>query len=58
MKAYKKKRYSGLRGKARWVRDKFRSLPSSVNKFYVEGKDIYIGLMRNVIGKGRRRRRR
>ena len=51
MKAYKKKRYSGLRGKARWVRDKFRSLPSSVNKFYVEGKDIYIGLMRNVIGK-------
>jgi hypothetical protein len=51
MKAYKKKRYSGIRGKARWVRDKFRSLPSVVNTFYVEGKDLYIGLMRVVIGK-------
>ena len=51
MKAYKKKRYSGLRGKARWVRDKFRSLPSSVNKFYEEGKAIYIGRMRDVIGR-------
>lgn len=51
MKAYKKKRYSGLRGKARWLRDKFRSLPSSVNKFYEEGKTIYLGLMTVVIGR-------
>ncbi|MEX2253088.1 MAG: hypothetical protein WD649_02960, partial [Thermoleophilaceae bacterium] len=51
MKAYKKKRYSGIRGKGRWLRDKFRSLPSVVNTFYVEGKTIYVGLMRTVIGK-------
>ncbi len=51
MRAYKKKRYSGIRGKARWVRDKFRSLPSVVNKFYEEGKAVYIGLMTKVIGR-------
>jgi hypothetical protein len=50
MKAYKKKRYSGVIGKGRWLRDKFRSLPPVVNKFYEEGKALYLGLMTGVIG--------
>ena len=29
--AYKDKRYSGLLGKGRWVKDQFAGLPSEVN---------------------------
>lgn len=45
MDAYKDRRYSGLRGAARWVRDKFKSLPSEVNQFYVDGREVYIRAM-------------
>jgi len=45
MKAYKSKRYSGLRGKYRWVRDKFKGLPSEVNKYFTEGRKVYVDAM-------------
>jgi len=45
MDAYKDRRYSGLRGAARWVRDKFKSLPSEVNQFYIDGREVYISAM-------------
>ena len=49
MSDYKDRRYSGLRGKARWVKDKFFDLPSEVNKFYEESRDQYIKDMDVVI---------
>ena len=42
MDAYKEKRYSGLAGKARWVKDLFADLPPEVNRFYEEGRSIYL----------------
>lgn len=50
MRNYKKKRYSGWRGKLRWGKDKLFSLPDYVNKFYVEGRNLYIKAMNKVIG--------
>jgi hypothetical protein len=49
MTAYKDDRYSGLRGKWRWVKDKFAGLPSEVNQFYVSGRELYISRMEGVI---------
>jgi hypothetical protein len=49
MSAYKKKRYSGWRGKLRWVRDKFVGMPSEVNAFYERGKAQYLKAMDVVI---------
>jgi|GEM_PF-706933 len=49
MSDYKDRRYSGLRGKARWVKDKFFDLPSEVNRFYEESRDQYIKDMDVVI---------
>ena len=49
MTAYKDDRYSGLRGKYRWVRDKFAGLPSDVNQFYVQGRELYLTRMEAVI---------
>ncbi len=49
MSDYKDKRYSGIRGKARWVRDLFADLPSEVNRFYEESRDQYIRDMDIVI---------
>lgn|GEM_PF-1685955 len=46
---YKRRRYSGLRGKYRWVRDKFRGLPEETKVFYEEGRDLFIGEMDRVI---------
>ena len=43
--AYKDRRYSGIRGAGRWIRDKFKSLPSEVNQFYVDGREVYIKAM-------------
>ncbi len=48
--AYKDDRYSGLRGKYRWVRDKFKGLPGEVNQFYAQGRDLYLARMEGVIG--------
>jgi hypothetical protein len=49
MDAYKDDRYSGIRGKARWIRDKFRGLPDEVNQFFVDGRQVYIDHMDTVI---------
>lgn len=49
MNAYKDRRYSGLAGKARWVRDLFLPLPSEVNAFYLEGRRLYINSMDRVL---------
>lgn len=50
MRAYKKKRYSGVIGKGRWLKDKFCDLPKYVNTFYVTGRNLYIDAMNKVIG--------
>ena len=39
--AYKSRRYSGLRGKYRWVRDKFKGLPEAANKEYDASQKVY-----------------
>ncbi|MFF2376523.1 hypothetical protein ACFVUW_19295 [Streptomyces xiamenensis] len=49
MKAYKDKRYSGLRGKARWVKDKFTGLPDEANDLYQESRKLYVNRMQGVI---------
>ncbi|MBT7393551.1 MAG: DUF4157 domain-containing protein [Prolixibacteraceae bacterium] len=45
MNAYKRSRYSGLRGAARWVRDKFMGIPDEVNEYFSEGREKYIASM-------------
>ncbi|MFJ1636178.1 DNA/RNA non-specific endonuclease [Streptomyces sp. NPDC088256] len=49
MKAYKDKRYSGWRGKARWVKDKFAGLPKEANNLYQEARKLYVAKMQTVI---------
>ncbi|WP_258312033.1 hypothetical protein ACQ9ZG_17360 [Streptomyces araujoniae] len=49
MKKYKDKRYSGLRGKARWVKDKFTGLPKEANDLYQESRKLYVSRMQTVI---------
>lgn len=49
MREYKERRYSGLRGKARWLKDKVTSLPDYVNTFYEEGRRRYVAEMEGVI---------
>ncbi|MBE9031490.1 DUF4157 domain-containing protein [filamentous cyanobacterium LEGE 11480] len=49
MKAYKAERYSGLLGKGKWVKDKLFGMPSDVNAFYQEGRNLYIQQMGGVI---------
>jgi hypothetical protein len=51
MRAYKKQRYSGLRGKWRWVRDKFKGLPEEVNRFYERARELYLAQMKQVIAR-------
>jgi len=45
MDDYKDRRYSGLRGKGRWLVDKFKGLPDEVNQFFVDGRALYIAEM-------------
>ncbi|HEX6341194.1 tetrahydrofolate dehydrogenase/cyclohydrolase catalytic domain-containing protein [Umezawaea sp.] len=49
MREYKSRRYSGLDGKARWVKDLFADLPEEANQIYVRAKDNYLTAMRGVI---------
>ncbi|XHX78803.1 MAG: DUF4157 domain-containing protein [Stenomitos frigidus ULC029] len=49
MNAYKDDRYSGILGGGRWLKDKFLGLPSKVNEFYQEGRQIYIAKMDAVL---------
>ena len=51
MKAYKDDRYSGIIGKAKWLKDKLFGMPSEVNAFYQEGRQLYIDKMDGVINK-------
>jgi len=45
MDAYKERRYSGLIGKGRWVKDKFLGVPDEVNVYFTEGRQKYIDEM-------------
>ena len=47
--AYKRRRYSGAVGKARWVRDLFLPLPDEVNYIYQQARSRYIQEMDGVI---------
>ncbi|MGW5424666.1 hypothetical protein [Streptomyces sp. NPDC003943] len=49
MKKYKDKRYSGLMGKARWVKDKFAGMPKEANDLYQEARKLYVSKMQAVI---------
>ncbi|MET7904595.1 hypothetical protein ABZS86_25260 [Streptomyces sp. NPDC005355] len=49
MDEYKDRRYSGVRGKLRWVRDKFAGLPAEADKIFEEARDNYVRRMRQVI---------
>ncbi|MEA5605363.1 eCIS core domain-containing protein [Nostoc sp. UHCC 0252] len=51
MKAYKDDRYSGVIGKGKWLKDKLLGMPSEVNAFYQEGRQLYINRMDGVINK-------
>ncbi len=49
MAAYKKERYSGLAGAARWVKDKLLGMPREVDQFYAAGRRLYLQQMDQVI---------
>ena len=49
MSDYKDRRYSGLDGKARWVKDLFADLPDEANRIYETAKAHYLTAMRQVI---------
>ena len=49
MRIYKAKRYSGVIGAGRWVKDLFADLPDEVNVFYVEGRRLYLQAMDGVL---------
>ncbi|MBD2136528.1 DUF4157 domain-containing protein [Anabaena sp. FACHB-1237] len=49
MKAYKDERYSGFWGPGKWLVDKLLGMPSEVNAFYQEGRQLYINQMDGVI---------
>ncbi|MFI9455206.1 hypothetical protein [Amycolatopsis sp. NPDC052450] len=49
MREYKRKRYSGLLGKGRWVKDLFADLPEEANQIYIRAKDNYLTAMNGVI---------
>ncbi len=49
MRAYKDERYSGITGAGRWLRDKFLGLPSEVNVFYEQGRQLYLAKMDVVL---------
>ncbi|MCI1278635.1 MAG: DUF4157 domain-containing protein [Nitrospira sp.] len=49
MDAYKEGRYGGWFGWARWAKDKIAGMPSEVNAFYAEGRNLYMAKMDAVI---------
>lgn len=49
MKAYKAKRYAGVIGKGRWLVDKAFDMPEEVNRFYEDGRALYLDKMDAVI---------
>src|SRR5262249_40587960 len=51
MTAYKDDRYDGWTGKLKWAKDKLFGMPSEVNAFYTEGRNLYLKQMDGVIGR-------
>lgn len=49
MDEYKDRRYSGVMGKLRWVRDLFADLPEEANRIYERARDNYLAAMRQVV---------
>lgn len=49
MKEYKDERYSGLDGPILWAADKLLGMPEEVNRFYEEGKALYLSKMDRVM---------
>ncbi|SCL54381.1 hypothetical protein [Micromonospora eburnea] len=49
MDEYKDKRYSGLLGKGRWLKDKFAGLPEEANQIFVTARKGYVDRMQQVI---------
>lgn len=49
MDEYKDKRYSGLIGKGRWIKDKFAGLPEEANQIFVVARKGYVDRMQQVI---------
>jgi hypothetical protein len=49
MRAYKDERYSGVSGAALWAKDQILSVPSEVNIFFVEGRNLFLERMEGVI---------
>ncbi|RGC65803.1 hypothetical protein C5N14_27000 [Micromonospora sp. MW-13] len=49
MDEYKDKRYSGLLGKGRWIKDKFAGLPEEANQIFVTARKGYVDRMQQVI---------
>jgi Novel AID APOBEC clade 1 len=46
---YKDDRYSGILGKGRWLRDKFKGLPDEANVFYERGRVVFTQMMDRVV---------
>lgn len=51
MDAYKERRYGGMLGWARWLKDKVAGMPPEVNAFFTEGRNLYLKEMSVVIDK-------
>ncbi len=49
MRAYKEERYSGPIGILNWARDKLLGMPSEVNTFFRQGRQLYLQQMDGVI---------
>ncbi|MEV0425874.1 hypothetical protein [Micromonospora sp. NPDC050495] len=49
MDEYKDRRYSGLLGKGRWLKDKFAGLPEEANQIFVTARKGYVDRMQQVI---------
>ncbi|MBW4717122.1 hypothetical protein [Saccharothrix obliqua] len=49
MAAYKDKRYSGLLGAGRWLKDKFAGLPAEAGRIFDTAREGYVSGMRRVI---------
>ncbi|MFK4188766.1 hypothetical protein ACI2L4_32980 [Streptomyces sparsogenes] len=49
MKAYKKKRYGGFFGPAKWAKDKLMGMPEEANQLFQESRKLYVTMMQGVI---------
>lgn len=46
---YKSRRYSGIRGKYRWVRDKLKGLPAAANQLFEQSRKVYEDQMKKLV---------